>query len=107
MRLHGFEVAIGGDRESGFDHVHAEAVELLGQVQLFLHIHAAARRLLAVTKRGVEDGDARPIHGFRPPRNLITLLLYRRIGAKEKVIIFTEALEIVIVLEYDLCNSCH
>src|SRR5208282_1531305 len=63
--LHGFEVAIGGDGESGLDHVHAQAVELLGQVQLFLHIHAAARRLLAVTKRGVENGDARPIHGFR------------------------------------------
>src|SRR5208282_40022 len=63
--LYGFEVAIGGDREPGLDHVHAEAVELLGQSQLFLNIHAAARRLLAVTKRGVEDGDARPIHGFR------------------------------------------
>src|SRR5271169_2852730 len=64
--LHGCEVAIRGDRESGFDHVHAEAVQLLGQAQLLLHIHAAARRLLAVTKRGVEDGNTRPIHEFRP-----------------------------------------
>src|SRR5271157_1019428 len=66
--LYGFEVAIGRDGKSGFDHVHAESVELLGQAQLFLHIHAATRRLLAVTKRGVEDGDARPIHGFRTSR---------------------------------------
>ncbi len=29
--LHGFEVAVGCDRESGLDHVHAEAVKLLGQ----------------------------------------------------------------------------
>src|ERR1700686_906656 len=60
--LHGFEVAVGGDWESGLDHIHAEAVELLGQAQLFLHFHTAARRLLAVAKRGVEDGDARSIH---------------------------------------------
>src|SRR5208282_447389 len=64
--LYGFEVAIGGDGEPRFDHVHAEPVELLGQAQLLLHIHAAARRLLAVTKRGVEDGNTRPIHEFRP-----------------------------------------
>ncbi len=68
--LHGFEVAIGGDGESGFDHVHAQAVELLSQVQLFLHIHAAARRLLAVTKSGVENGDARLIHKCEPPGRL-------------------------------------
>ena len=65
--LYRFKVAIGGDRKSGLDHVDAQAVELLGQAQLLLHIHAAARRLLAVTKRGVEDGDARPIHEFLPP----------------------------------------
>ena len=41
--LYGFEVAIGSDRESGLDHVHAEAVQLLGQAQFFLHIHAATR----------------------------------------------------------------
>src|SRR5208282_4756698 len=64
--LHRFEVSIGGDGEPGLDHVHAEALELLGQAQLLLHIHAAARRLLAVTKRGVEDGNTRPIHEFRP-----------------------------------------
>src|ERR1017187_1115609 len=68
--LHGFEVAVGSDRESGLDHIHAEAVELLGQSQLFLYIHAAARRLLAVTKRGVEDGDARPIHRFQSLRKI-------------------------------------
>src|ERR1700693_3585369 len=96
--LHGFEVAVGGDGESGLDHVHAEAVELLGQAQLFLHIHAAARRLLAVTKRGVEDGDARPIHRSGTSRK-IACLVYRRVGAQEKIIMFTAALVEVIVLE--------
>src|ERR1700687_2746129 len=36
--LHGFEVAVGGDRESGLDHVHAEAVELLGQATSDIHL---------------------------------------------------------------------
>jgi hypothetical protein len=67
-------------------------------VQLFLHIHTAARRLLAVTKRGVEDSDALPIHGFRTSVKVI-YLLYRRMGAKEKLIIFTEALAVMIVLD--------
>jgi hypothetical protein len=85
--LHRVEVAIGGDGEPGLDHVHAKAVELLGQAQLFLHIHAAARRLLAVTKRGVEDGDARPIHRFRTSGNLkIVCLLYRGIVVKKRLL---------------------
>src|SRR6267154_3056750 len=40
--LYGFEVAVGGDRESGFNHVHAKAIQLLGQSQLLLDIHTAA-----------------------------------------------------------------
>ena len=63
----GWESAMGGDGEPGFDHIDAKAIELLGQSQLLLHIHTATRRLFAVTKRGVENGDARPIHGFRTP----------------------------------------
>ena len=59
--LNGGEVAFRGDREAGFDHVYAEAVELMGQAQFFLHVHAAARRLLAVAKCGIEYRDA--FHG--------------------------------------------
>ena len=53
--LYGFEVAIGGDRESGLDHVHAKAVELMRQAQLFLIIHAATGRLFTVAESGVEN----------------------------------------------------
>jgi hypothetical protein len=60
--LHRFEVAIGGNWEPRFDHVHAEPVQLLGQAQLFTDIHTAARRLLAIAKRSVEYSDPRSIH---------------------------------------------
>ena len=73
-KLHRFKVTIGGDREPGLDHVHAQPVELLGQTQFFLHIHAATRRLLAVPQRGVKDNDARQIHEFRSSGALFLLL---------------------------------
>ena len=47
--------AIGKTR---LDHIHAQTVELVSQAQLFLLVHAAARRLLAIAKRGVENRDA-------------------------------------------------
>ncbi len=59
--LNGSEIAFRGDREPGFDHVYAEAVELMGQTQFFMHVHAATRRLLAVAKCGIEYRDA--FHG--------------------------------------------
>src|SRR3546814_9891217 len=57
-RLHGLEVAFGGDREAGLDDVDAHLLEDLGDLQLFLEVHGAARRLLAVAQRGVEDQHA-------------------------------------------------
>ena len=49
-RLHRLKVAIGGDGEAGLDHVHTQAVELVSQPQLLLHVHAATWRLLAVAQ---------------------------------------------------------
>jgi hypothetical protein len=53
-RAHRLEVSIRRDREAGFDDVHAKAIELLREAQLFRCGHAEARRLLAVAKRRVE-----------------------------------------------------
>jgi len=53
----GFEIAIGGDRKSGFDDVHAHVVEDLGDLQLFLQCHGGTGRLLAVAQGGVKDAD--------------------------------------------------
>ena len=59
--LNGGEITFRGDGKPGFDHVYAEAIELMGQAQFFLHVHAATRRLLAVAKCGIEYRDA--FHG--------------------------------------------
>jgi hypothetical protein len=56
-RPHGGEVAVGGDWESGLDHVDAQAVELTGQIQLFNCRHAEPRCLFAVTQRRIEHAD--------------------------------------------------
>src|SRR3546814_4386429 len=52
------EIAVGGDREAGLDHVHAHFVEEAGDLQLFFQVHGAAGRLLAIPERGIEDNDA-------------------------------------------------
>ena len=54
----GFEIAAGGDREAGFDHVDTHLLELRSDLQLLVEIHRRARRLLAVAQRGVEDNDS-------------------------------------------------
>ena len=97
--LHGFKIAIGGDRKSGLDHVYPKAVKLLGQAQLLLHIHTAARRLFAVTKRSVENSDARPIHVIASLRNNCFSYFIGGLPIKEKIIIFTVTLVMMIVLE--------
>ena len=56
-RLDGLEVAGRGDREAGLDHVHAEAGELLRDLDLLLRVQRDARGLLAVAQRRVEDVD--------------------------------------------------
>ena len=56
-RLHRVEVAVGGDREPGLDHVDPEARELLRDLQLLGDVEGDAGRLLAVPQGGVEDLD--------------------------------------------------
>ena len=41
--LHGFEIAVRGDGKPGFDHIGAEAVELVSQAQLLLHGSCCSR----------------------------------------------------------------
>ena len=48
--------------EPGLDYIHAQPVELMRQPQLFLLVHAASRRLLAIAKGRVEDRDSLCIH---------------------------------------------
>jgi hypothetical protein len=54
----GAEIALGGDREAGLDHVDAHAFQHLGDADLLFHVHRAAGGLLAIAERGVEDDDA-------------------------------------------------
>ena len=54
-RVHGFEIAFGGDGEAGFQDVHAQLHQFAGHAQLLGNGHAAAGRLLAVAQRRVEN----------------------------------------------------
>lgn len=49
------EVARAGDRESGFDDIHAERLELLGNLNLLYGVQLASRHLLAVAQRSVKN----------------------------------------------------
>ncbi len=51
------EVAGRGDGEAGLDHVHAEFLERVGDLELFGEVHAGAGRLFAVAECGVEDDE--------------------------------------------------
>jgi len=51
------EVSGGRNREARLDHVDAEPLELLGDLRLLMRVQGNAGRLLAVSKRGVEDRD--------------------------------------------------
>src|SRR5580704_9009357 len=63
-RPHRLEVALRGDGKAGFNNVYPEAVELMRQPKLFLLIHAAAGRLLAISKGRVENGNSRFVHNY-------------------------------------------
>src|ERR1700756_1810599 len=65
--LYCLKISIRGDGESGFDGIHAQAVEMAGEAQLFLHIHAATGRLLAVSQSGVEHLYSSSFHLAGPP----------------------------------------
>ena len=81
-RLHRGKVAFRGDGEAGFDDIHAQAVELVRQPQLLLHVHAASRRLLAVAQGSVEYRDPCSFHAEVPPAGT-SLMLARRANAKK------------------------
>jgi hypothetical protein len=52
-----FKVAIAGGSKARFDHVHAQALELPGDAQLFVARHGGSRRLFAIAQGGVEDDE--------------------------------------------------
>ena len=52
---YGVEVSGAGNREPRFDDVHAEAFQQLGDFDLLGGVQLAARHLLAITERGVEN----------------------------------------------------
>mmetsp|Transcript_56948 Transcript_56948/g.133549 ORF Transcript_56948/g.133549 Transcript_56948/m.133549 type:complete len:310 (-) Transcript_56948:83-1012(-) len=66
--LHCEKIIRRSDRESSLDHVDAQAVQLLSNLELLLAGHAAPRALLSVTQRRVEH-----LHSARIPpcRNVV------------------------------------
>ncbi len=57
-RFHRIEIAGRGDREAGFQHIHAQFRERLRHADLLVDVHGKSGRLLAVAQRGIEDDDA-------------------------------------------------
>ena len=56
--VHGFEIALGGDREPGFEDIDAQFHQFSRHPQLLGYGHAAAGRLFTVPEGGVEDVNA-------------------------------------------------
>jgi len=50
-----FEVAVGGNGETGFDYVHAHFLKGFGDPYFFVEVHGGARRLFAITQGRVEN----------------------------------------------------
>ena len=53
--LDGFEVALRGDGEAGFEDVDTEVDDLGADAEFFGDGHRTARRLFAITQCGIED----------------------------------------------------
>ena len=62
-----FEIAGGCAREPGLDDVHAEPLELQGDLRLLVRLQGDARRLLTVAQRRIEDLDPASGHEPLPP----------------------------------------
>jgi hypothetical protein len=60
----GVEVAFRRDREAGLDDVDAHRLEDLGDAELLVDGHRAARGLLAVAQGGIEDDDPLALSGI-------------------------------------------
>ena len=54
---HGFKVFIGRDRESGFDHVHVQPGELVGDFHFFPDGEGRSGGLFGIPQGGVENND--------------------------------------------------
>ena len=61
--LNSREISWAGKGEAGFNDVHPQAGQLVGNRQLFLEIQAGTRRLLAIAQGGIEDQDTAGITG--------------------------------------------
>ena len=72
MRCDGFKIATGGDGETGLDDVNAKALELAGDGELFIGVHAAAGRLFTIAQSGIKDEDLVG-RGYHVGFHLITL----------------------------------
>src|ERR1700751_453008 len=81
-RLDCGKVPLGSDGESCFDHIHAQPVQLLRKAELFLHIHAATRRLFTVPKRRIEYCDPRSFHARTFPKPVASMVKRKRPEAK-------------------------
>ena len=64
--LDGKEIPLRGNGKSGLDDIHTQFFQLSCDAEFFLQVHAAPRRLLAVSERRVEDQDSFALlfHGF-------------------------------------------
>ncbi len=60
--IYGLKITRTRNRKPGLDHIYAEIFQLAGETQLLLLIELAARHLLAITKRCVEDVDLCLLH---------------------------------------------
>src|SRR5207244_2234983 len=80
--LHRLEVARRRDRKTRLDHVDAEILERVRDLQLLGQVHAGPRRLLAVPQRGVEDDQAVTTHGWIP--SLSSVYVSRAIAKRKR-----------------------
>jgi len=51
------ELAFGGDRKSGLDHVHTQFFELSCDLELFIRGERDSRSLFSITKSGIKNAD--------------------------------------------------
>src|SRR5439155_27100389 len=84
-RIHGFIIAVGGDREAGFEDVHAQLDQFAGHAKLFRNGHAASGRLLAVPECRVEDVDSIAHRGFPP--GIVPLVCRMRFGFSKFILL--------------------
>ena len=53
--IHRFKITRRGDREAGFNNIHAKILEFESKLQFFLGIQLTARHLFSVAEGGIKD----------------------------------------------------